>query len=325
MSRLPVQSSIAKHGVAEGSPSSQIRRMMCASWRGRVLLAVLMIIGGARVAPAHPGAAIVVGLDGRIYFVDTGRGIFEIGTDGRLSRHDGPAFHWFTMDATSRFAKTPWPAIPDAEIRAVGLNPTLVLSSDFPVTIARDGALYFPERGPGKRWRMIRITPSGSRSVHSTLPDEERPDGSVSWINGIAAGADGFLYYTHDRKLRKIDGRGTVSTVATDVRVPNCVPIPGIGEELRPYLRGVDVAPGGTAFIAAAGCGAVLKVSPTGDVTPILRTTAPYSPTAVAVSQGEVYVLEYLHTASDNRREWLARVRKVTRNGSVLTLANLKP
>lgn len=298
---------------------------MPAPWRGRLLLAVLVIIGAASVSLAHPGAAIVVGRDGRIYFVDTGRGIFEIGRDGRLNRHDGPAFHWFTMDATSRFAKTPWPAIPGAEIRSVGLNPTLVLSSDFPVTIARDGALYFPEHEPGNRWRIIRMTPSGSRSVHATLPGEEKPDGSVSWINGLAAGADGFLYYTHDRTLRKIGGRGIVSTVATAVTVPNCVPIPGIGQETRPYLRGLDVAPDGTAFIAAAGCGAVLKISPTGGVTPILRTISPYSPTAVAISNGEVYVLEYLHTASDNRREWLARVRKVTRNGSVLTLANVKP
>jgi hypothetical protein len=66
----------------------------------------------------------------------------------------------------------------------------------------------------------------------------------------------------------------------------------------------------------------VLKVAPTGGVTPILRTSSPYSPTAVALSNGEVYVLEYLHTASDERREWLPRVRKVTKTGKVVTLAN---
>lgn len=297
---------------------------MRASGRCRMLLAVIVIIGATSAALAHPGAAIVLGRDGRVYFVDTGRGIFEIGLDGRINRHDGPAFHWFTIDATSRFAKTTWPAIPGAEIRSVGLNPTLVLSSDFPVTIGRDGALYYPELEPAKRWRIIRVTPSGSRSVHATLPEEARPAASGSWINGLAAGTDGSLYYTHDRTLRRINGRGIVSTVAADVAVRDCVAIPGIGPEVRPYLRGLDVAPDGTVFVAAAGCGALLKITPTGHVTPILRTVSPYSPTAAAVSNGEVYVLEYLHTASDNRREWLPRVRKVTRNGTVVTLADVK-
>jgi hypothetical protein len=298
--------------------------MKCALCPCRILLAILVIIGVAGAAFAHPGAAIAVGRDGRVYFVDTGRGIFEIGRDGRVHRQEGPAFHWFAMDPTSRFAKTTWPAIPDSEIRSVGRNPTLVLSSDFPVAIGRDGAFYYPELNAQRRWRIIRLTPSGTRSVHATLPADIRPGGESGWINGLAAGTDGSLYYTHERTLRKITERGVVSTVAANVSVPNCVTIPGVGPAIRPYLRGLDVAPDGNLFVAAAGCGAVLKITPAGQVTPILRTASPYSPTAVAVSNGEVYVLEYLHTASDNRREWFARVRKVSRNGTVVTIANLK-
>lgn len=281
-----------------------------------------LVFGAASAATAHPGAAIAIGRDGRVYFVDTGRGIFEIGRNGRLSRHDGPAFHWFAIDTSSRLAKTKWPSIPGSEIRSVGLNPTLVLSSDFPVAVGRDGGLYYPELGSRARWRIIRVTPSGSRSVYATLLGERRPDGSPSSISGLTAGADGSLYYTQDRSVRKISGRGTVSTVAENVTVPACVAIPGIEPETGPYLRGLDVAPDGTVFVAAAGCGAVLKIAPTGQVTPVLRTASPYSPTAVAVFNGEVYALEYLHTASDDRREWLPRVRKVTRTGTVVTLVD---
>jgi hypothetical protein len=295
-----------------------------ASWLCRGFLTLLVTIGLPSAALAHPGAAIALGRDGRVYFVDTGGGIFEIGRDGRLNRHDGPAFHWFALDPDSRLAKTAWPSIPGSEIRSVGLHPTLVLSSDFPVTVGRDGALYYPERDPENLWRIIRVSPTGSRSVHATLPADVKPEGDFGWINGLAAGRDGTLYYTHQRVLRKISERGLVSTVAADVRVPDCVPIPGIGPEARPYLRGLDVAPDGTLFVAAAGCGAVLKITPTGQVTPILRTASPYSPTAVAVSDGEVYVLEYLHTDSDNRREWLPRVRKLRRDGTVVVLANVK-
>ena len=102
-----------------------------------------------------------------------------------------------------------------------------------------------------------------------------------------------------------------------NVTVPGCIRVPGAEPQVGPYLRGLAVAPNGTVFVAAAGCAAVLMVSPKGDVTPVLRTTSPYAPTAVAVAKGEVYVLEYLHTASDDRSEWLPRVRKITAKGKV--------
>lgn len=287
--------------------------------RLRLLLAVLVILGVSGSALAHPGSAIAVGRDGRVYFVDTGGGVFEIGRDGKLSRRDGPAFHWMALDATSRFSKTTWPAIPGSEIKSTGLNPTVILSSDFPVAIGGDGAFYYPQVESGKPPQIIRVTTSGSRTVHRTLPPEP-----TTWVNGLAAGPDGSLYYTHDRTLRKIDGLGAVTTIAANVKVPGCIAIPGIEPVAQPYLRGLDVAADGTVYVAAAGCAAVLKITPAGRVTPILRTKSPYSPTAVAVANGEVYVLEYLHTASDNRREWLARVRKVTRDGKVVTLANVQ-
>ena len=287
----------------------------------RILVAISLAIT-ADAALAHPGASIAVGRDGRVYFVDTGGGIFEIGANGRVSRLEGPALHWFALDEPSRLAKTPWPSFPGAEIRSVGSGPTLVLSSDFPVGTGPEGDLFYPEPHPQGPRRIIRVGPSGTRSVHATIPEERRPDGSPGWINGIAAGPGGSLYYSHDRVIRKIDGRGRVSTVAANVTVPGCIAIPGTEAPTGPYLRGLDVAADGAVFIAAAGCGAVLRISPTGTVTPILRTSSPYSPTAVALSNGEVYVLEYLHTASDERREWLPRVRKVTKTGKVVTLAN---
>lgn len=287
----------------------------------RTLLALALAFV-AVTATAHPGSAIAIGRDGRVYFVDTGRGIFEIGRGGRLRRLDGPALHWFALDETSRLSSTRWPTFPGAEIRSVGADPTLVLSSDFPVGVGPDGALYYPEPGPRGPLRMVRVAPSSVRTVHATLPEVPRRDGSPGWVNGIAAGPGGSLYYTHDRTVRKISARGVVSTVAADVTVPACRTIPGIESAIGPYLRGLDVAADGTVFVAAAGCGALLKVDPRGRVTPVLRTVSPYSPTAVAVSNGEVYVLEYLHTASDDRREWLPRVRKITRTGAVVTLAD---
>ena len=243
-----------------------------------------------------------------------------VGRDGRLARHDGPAYHWFAVDETSRLAKTPWPAIPGSEIVSVGRNPTLILSSDFAVTVGSDGAFYYPQQDGETHRQIIRVTPSGARSVHARFPVAKRADGELGSVNGLAAVADGSLYFSLDRSVHRIDPKGRISTIARDIEVPGCLKVPGVETQVGPYLRGLDVAPNGTVFVAAAGCGAVVMVSPKGVVKPVLRTSIPYSPTAVAVSKGEIYVLEYLHTDSDNREEWLPRVRKITRSGTIETV-----
>jgi hypothetical protein len=266
---------------------------------------------------AHPGAAIAVSNAGVVYFVDTGAGVFSIGTNGQVVRREGPAFHWFAFDPDSRFRKTPWPFMPGAEFRSAGINPTVVLSSDFPVTIGADGKFYYPDGTGGGRVRIVGIEPSGAKSIRATLPPIYRGGQTITWLNGLAPGSDGSLYYTEDRAIRKIDQRGHVSAVVVSLAVPNCTAVPGTEAEVGPYLRGLAVAVDGSIYVAAAGCGAVLRVDGKGHVTTVLRATAPWSPTAVAVEGSDVYVLEYLHTASDDRREWLPRVRKISRTGSV--------
>ena len=282
----------------------------------RALIFVLLCFASG-FASAHPGASIHVSADGRVFFVDTGGGVFVLERDGKLVRHAGPAFHWFDLDEASGLAKTRWPSIPGSEIAAVGQNPTVVLSSDFPVAVGRDGALYYPQPKGDTQFDIVRIAPSGARTVFATLASTKRTDGSSGYVNGMATDEAGDLYVSLDRAVRKIDARGRVSTFVDNVTVPGCVRVPGVEPQVGPYLRGLAVAPNGTVFVAAAGCAAVLMVSRTGEIKPVLRTTPPYSPTAVAVAKGEVYVLEYLHTASDDRSEWLPRVRKITTQGKV--------
>jgi len=268
----------------------------------RVMVAFLLAFAAAQ-ALAHPGAAIAVAADGRVYFVDTGGGVFSI-RNGRVARHEGPAYHWFAFDEGGRFRNTRWPHIPGGTLTTAG---PLILSSDVPVTIGSDGVFYFYD---GRR--MVGVQPNGTTSVRGTLP------GAPRWINGLAPGPDGTLYYTEDAAVRKIDARGRVTTVAERVSVPNCTAIPG---NTRPYLRGLAVASDGTVYVAASGCGALLKIDRRGRVAPLLRTSAPWAATDVALRNGEVYVLEYSHTASEEDRTlWHPRVRKIARDGTVANL-----
>jgi hypothetical protein len=284
-------------------------------------LAILLALA-ATAAIAHPGSGIVVDRNRNVYFMDTGSGVWKIGADGRLTGHEGPAFHWMAIDDESRFAGANLPSIPSAELRSIGAKPTLIVSSDFPIAVGRDGALYYPELGSDARLRIIRFTAEGARSVHAILPSKA-DGGKLRWLNGLAAAADGSLFYTENKAVRKIDGRGMVTTLAAQVSVANCTGIPSIERSSEPYLRGLAVTADGTIFVAATGCGAVLKITPAGQITTVLRTTAPWSPTAVAVAEGTLYVLEYVHTAEENRPAWVPRVRTVSPKGTVATIATV--
>jgi hypothetical protein len=79
----------------------------------------------------------------------------------------------------------------------------------------------------------------------------------------------------------------------------------------------------GTVYAAAAGCRAVVKITANGQATVIAKAERPWSPTGVAVSGDEVYMLEYSHQESSRNEEWVPRVRKLARDGKAMTLVTL--
>jgi hypothetical protein len=73
-------------------------------------------------------------------------------------------------------------------------------------------------------------------------------------------------------------------------------------------------------YVADNGDARVLKITPHGKITTLMQTQSPWSPTAVALFGGDVYVLEFLHTARDVRRDWLPRVRKIRPDGKSMII-----
>jgi hypothetical protein len=294
--------------------------------------AVLAIASCAVIAPgasAHPGSGIVVDRQGQVYFVDTRLGVWKIDLQGRLLRHSGPAYHWMTIDRRGRFAQRDVPQGVGGELPVVGPDPTLILSSDFPVTIGSDGAFYYPQARDDGRVRVMRATPSGDPEVFATLPvaTEIGPGGQAvraRWIHGLASGPNGSLYYTERNAVRRIAPDGTVGLVAGEITVRDCVRPPAANEErLGPALRGLDVTPDGTIYVAASACSALLKVTQGGSVSVVLRASDAWSPTGVVVSGEDLYVLEYLHVKAERREDWRPRVRKVSREGKVTVVATV--
>ena len=90
-----------------------------------------------------------------------------------------------------------------------------------------------------------------------------------------------------------------------------------------PYLRGIAVAADGTIYAAANGCRSVVAIPAKGAIRTILKADPPWSPTGVALFANDLYVLEYLHTAGDDRKAWIPRVRKISAGGSVTTITTV--
>ena len=272
---------------------------------------------------AHPGSGIGVDRLGQVYFLDTGSGLWKIDAQGKLTHLSGTLFHWLAIDVNDRFASARLPSSAgsglDWEILRVGVNPTLLIASDFPIAIGRDGNLYYPSGHPGDL-RLIRAMPSGGTSVLVTLPATVKGE-PLPHLNGITAGPDGSLYYTENSAIRRISAQGRISTVATVRALVGAPSIPATDQ--HPYLRGLAVDARGVMYVADTGDAQVLKITPDGKVSTMLQTQSPWSPTGVALFGSDVYVIEFLHTARDVRRDWLPRVRKIAADGKSSIIATV--
>jgi sugar lactone lactonase YvrE len=269
---------------------------------------------------AHPGSGIVVNRQGEVFFTDTGKGVWKIDSKGKLTYFHSSSYHWMALSAT-RHAAVP-PSWGDFEkITPENSIPTMITSSDVPITIGPDSSMYYAHQSGGKPMEVLRQNPSGETSVLATIATntEGQP---IKWVNGIAAGADGTLYFSEDSAVRKISKEGVVSTVLK-IQIPGCPAEAVLDPPPGPYLRGLDVGPGGELYVAATGCRRVMKITPQRKVLTVLQAERPWSPTGVALHGSDLFILEYEHIPLPDR-QWRPRVRKVTADGNVISLATVE-
>jgi DNA-binding beta-propeller fold protein YncE len=266
----------------------------------------------AHPAIAHPGAAIVVDAKGQVYFVDTGHGVWTVDAAGKLVDLGAPAFHWMTLDPDGRFAGLRVQGGSFEFVAKAIDGGVLILSSDFPVAHGND-FVYFAPYAKTPPLRILRLTRDGRTEPAAVI--ETR----AQWLNGLAHSRDAF-YFTEDAAVKKLMSDGSVSVIADNVMPTECSP-DRVPETTVPYLRGLAVSGDGNVYVAATGCRVVVRIDRRGTVTTVLRAESPWAPTAVALHGNAVYVLEYLHTPGDDRRQWVPRVRKVDAGGHVSTIA----
>src|SRR5687768_4069631 len=78
------------------------------STRRRPLLSVLILSNLiAHDIAAHPGSGIVVDDKGHVFFTDTGKGVWRIDPDRKITLISSSAMHWMAIDRDGRFAAAP--------------------------------------------------------------------------------------------------------------------------------------------------------------------------------------------------------------------------
>ena len=286
-----------------------------------ILIFAFLQIHVSTITSAHPGSGIVVDKFGQVYFTDTGKGVWKIDKQGKLTYIPAQKFHWMTIDATGIFSESPKNFGEYFErVTPQSSKPALIMCSDFPLVVGRDGNIYYADTRPNST-KIIRRTADGKESVLVSNKIFE-------FISGIAVGVDGTLYITeasnpNANTIRKITMSGTVSIIATFVgKSGRDLPL----ETMPSYCRGLVVDSTGNIYVAATGSRSILKITPQGKVTSILQTASPWTPTAVALFQGEVYILEWHDVTPENlevRSAWIPRVRKIGLDGKVTTIATV--
>jgi len=288
-----------------------------------ILLALLVVVLLAASTVAHPGSAIAVDRQGQIFFIDTGSGLWRVDKEGQLTHLSQNRFHWLALDENNLFATGRLPSSAgtslDWQILRVGTDPTVLISSDWPIALGQDGSLYY-QSGRAGSLRIMRSLPSGVTSAFATLPETSAGQ-PLADVNGLAPGPAGSLYYTENDVIRRITAQGRIGIVVTVPAATRRVSIPAT--EMHPYLRGLAVDAHGVMYVADTGDARVLKITPRGDITTLVQIESPWSPTAVALFGNDVYVLEFLHTVRDVRRDWLPRVRKITPDGKSTTIVTI--
>jgi sugar lactone lactonase YvrE len=274
-------------------------------------------------AAAEPGSGIAIDREHQVWFTDSSSGVWRISPNGELSMPYKTPSRWLGFDANGRYAQSK----PERyqRITGKGVSPALLSSSTGPIAIGPEGDLYYAASNESGPLHILRLTPSGDSFVVAKVPDNPKEQ-KLRRVNGIAVGNDGAVYLAGNHTIRRVTKEGSVTSVAGPLStVEGCTKVPGLKKGWRPYMRGIALDSAGSIYVAATGCSSVLKIEPDGKTAPVFQSEAGWTPTGVAVLERDLYVLEYQNAGSTNRREWKARVRRLTPDGKITLLATATP
>jgi sugar lactone lactonase YvrE len=281
----------------------------------------------ATLSLAHPSSGIAIDRNGQVFFADLSRGLLKIDARGKVTTIHKEGGHWLALDGAGSFSKVDfekskhWPRWFKRRT-PIGVRPALITDGGSPLVVGRDGNIYYvcdDERMIPGGLQIGRLSPDGKESLLN--PSLRQTSEALGGIKGLALGPDGALYATYPKAVLKITMDGKFTTLINPVVVKDCDL--NVSANESPSLRGLAVDSSGMVYVAATGCGCVIKIMPDGNVTTVLKAEKPWAPSGVAIHNDDVYVLEHINPNSEAHEDWPPRVQKLRRDGKVTTLATI--
>lgn len=176
--------------------------------------------------------------------------------------------------------------------------------------------------------RIVKRQPNGTLVTIAGkgwgFADGKGEQAKFSKIGGMAWGPDGTLYVTDADAIRRITLDGTVTTIVRGVAElresfkSRALSLVALGKG-GGHLYGLTLDAQGNIYAANLARKSVVKFAPDGKVLYVIKSESGWAPTGVAVSGGDLFVLEF----SDEGITKGPRVRKVSADGNAVTLGTV--
>jgi hypothetical protein len=258
------------------------------SSRGGLRSALFVFLFLSFSASAHPSVSIVVTPGGDVFYSDLEK-VWRIAPNGQRSvavanvhAHElaldpsgallGEDSRWLGGD---HYQHRIWKRAADGRITDV-VPWTERLRRPFGLDRDGAGAQYRLECTLARRCTIQKRVGTRVTNVVST--------GQLHWLLGTPAGE---LYYIDGEELRRVTRADTIQRVA----------------HIGKMLMGMTLDRAGNVYVAAYQDRAVVRVTPNGTKSVVVRSTAPWAPTGVGFGpRGELWVLEWHGTQARARR-----------------------
>lgn len=306
------------------------------------ILAILLCLA-ASATRAHVGMGIDVDAQGRVYFIDTsGNRIWradargkltvvarDVHANGLLLDPDGSLYVGDGDYGADGSITNVWRVGTDGSKTPIVRPPWKGKALGY-VAVDGEGNVYRwnGDNQRRKQSQIIKQTPDGQVTVLAGenwgQADGKGAAARFGTVGAMTWGPDGSLFVTDGGAVRQVKMDGSVSTLSGK---PLAKFAGAAADEPRiPALLGLAVDPRGNVYAADHDNRCIHRISSDGTVTVAARSRWPWSPTGVAYSKGNVYVLErrghYYGPLSALTRA-RPRVRIIGPDGKVSTVATV--
>jgi hypothetical protein len=299
----------------------------------KLLLSAVCLLLTTEVS-AHPASGIVVDRNGVVYFVYSRHGVMRVEPAGLITNihADDKGGHWLTVDPRGVWSGA---NLREYEVVALDAGPANLIfaTGGAPLVVGPEGTLYYGSNGdpqqsfPTGAKTVAKVSPRSQPSVFAPQLQEKLGD-LKDGITGLAAGADGVIYVATWNGILKLSRSGDIVSIWHPVKSSDCDHDPAdhkLENYDSPLLRGLGVDDDNNVFVAATSCHQVLRITPDGHVTSVLKAQRPWSPTGIAIYAKSIFVLEYTNANGPATEGWYPRVRKIDACGHISTLVSIEP